>query len=105
MLHCAACGKRLTGDTGYYRHREPCPPFVAARPEHRGRGRTLGHAYRRELYEQIVEELLAEASVGAPAIASVVGEVNRAASPPDHSVLDRIARERERAMARYLARS
>ncbi len=102
MLHCAACGKRLTGDTGYYRHREPCPPFVAARPEHRGRGRTLGHAYRRELYEQIVEELLAEASVGASAIASVVGEVNRATSAPDRLAPDRIARERERAMAHYL---
>ncbi len=102
MLHCAACGKRLTGDTGYYRHREPCAPFVAARPEHHGRGRTLGHAYRRELYEQIVEELLAAASVGAPAIASVVGEVNRAASAPDRSMLDRIARERGRAMARYM---
>ena len=102
MLHCASCGKRLTGDTGYYRHRDPCAQFVAARPEHRGRGRTLGHAYRRELYEQIVEDLLAEASVEAPAIASVVSEVNRAASTPDRSVLDRIARERERAMARYL---
>ena len=102
MLHCAACGRRLTGDTGYYRHREPCRPFVAARPEHRGRGRTLGHAYRRELYEQIVEELLAEASIGAPAIASVVGEVNRATPPPDRLAPDRIARERERAMARYL---
>jgi hypothetical protein len=102
MLHCAACGKRLTGDTGYYRHREPCPPFVAARPEHRGRGRTLGHAYRCELYERIVEELLAEASIGASAIASVVGEVSRAASVPDRLAPDRIARERERAMAHYL---
>jgi hypothetical protein len=102
MLHCAACGKRLTGDTGYYRHREPCPPFVAARPEHRGRGQSPGHAYRRELYEQIVEELLAEASLGAGAIAGVVGEVGRAAPAPDRSVRDRITRERERAMARYL---
>ena len=32
----------------------------------------------------------------------VLGEVNRAASAPDRSMLDRIARERERAMARYL---
>lgn len=102
MLHCAACGKRLTGDTGYYRHREPCPPFVAARPEHQGRGQSPGHAYRRELYEQIVEALLAEASLGAGAIAGVVGEVNRAASTPDLSVEDRIMRERDRAMARYL---
>jgi hypothetical protein len=102
MLHCAACGKRLTGDTGYYRHREPCPLFVAARPEHRGRGQSPGHAYRRELYEQIVEELLAEASVGSSAITSVVGEVSRAAPASDRSVLDRIARERERAMTHYL---
>ena len=102
MLHCAACGRRLTGDTGYYRHREPCPPFTAARPEHRGRGQSPGHAYRRELYEQIVEGLLAEASLGAGAIAGVVGEVGRAAPAPDRSVPDRIARERERAMARYL---
>jgi hypothetical protein len=102
MLHCAACGRRLTGDTGYYRHREPCPPFIAARPEHRGRGRTLGHAYRREMYEQIVEDLLAQAAVGASAIAGMVAEVNRAESTPDRFVLDRIARERERSMAHYL---
>ena len=102
MLHCAACGKRLTGDTGYYRHREPCQSFVAARPEHRGRGQSPGHAYRRELYEQIVEELLAEASLGAGAIAGVVGEVGRADPTPDRSVRDRITRERERAMTRYL---
>ena len=103
MLHCASCGRRLTGDTGYYRHREPCPPFVAARPEHRGRGQSPGHAYRRELYEQIVEELLAEASLGAGAIAGVVGEVGRAAAAaPDRPGPERIARERERAMVRYL---
>jgi hypothetical protein len=102
MLHCAACGRRLTGDTGYYRHREPCPPFVAARPEHRGRGRSPGHAYRRELYEQIVEGLLAEASLGAGAVAGVVGELGRAAPAPDRAARERVARERERAMARYL---
>jgi hypothetical protein len=101
-LHCAACGRRLTGDTGYYRYREPCPPFVAARPEHRGRGQSAGHAYRRELYEQIVEEFLAEASLGAGAIAGVVGEVGRSTPVPDRSVRDRITRDRERAMARYL---
>jgi hypothetical protein len=70
MLHCAACGNRLTGDTGYYRDREPCAAFVAA-------------------------------SVGAGTITRVVDEVSRAAAP-DRTVLDRIARERERAMARYL---
>lgn len=102
MLHCAACGRRLTGDTGYYRHREPCAPFVAARPEHRGRGRSPGHAYRRELYEQVVEGLLAEASLGAASIAGVVGELGRTDAAPNRPARDQIARERERAVARYL---
>ena len=73
-----------------------------ARPARRGPGRMYGHVYRRELYEQIVEELLAQASLGAGAIASVIGEVSRAASLPDRSNRDRIARERDRAMVRYL---
>ena len=72
------------------------------RPEHHGRGQSPGHAYRRELYEQIVEELLAEASLGAGAIAGVVDQVSKAAPAPDRSVLDRIVNERERAMVRYL---
>jgi hypothetical protein len=94
MVHCAACGRRLTGDTGYYRHREPCPTFVAARPEHHGRCQSPGHAYRRELCEQIVEELLAEASLGAGAIAGVAGEVGRAA-PCDTALRRRYRRRCE----------
>jgi len=53
MLHCAACGTRLTGDTGYYRHREPCEAFIGAAPAHSGRGRSWGHAYRQERYEAL----------------------------------------------------
>ncbi len=101
MLQCAACGRRLTGDTGYYRHREPCPEFVAARPEHRGRGRTNGHAYRMELYEQVVEGLLGEVALGAPALAAVVGRVATGPTGPDPAALDRVERDRERALARY----
>ncbi len=102
-LHCASCGARLTGDTGYYRHREPCPAFVAARlPGPRGRGRTNGHAYRMELYEQVVEAVLERASLGAATLAGVVGESSRTAVGPDPAELDRVRRERERAAARYL---
>jgi hypothetical protein len=77
MVHCAACGRRLTGDTGYY-----------------GRCQSPGHAYRRELCEQIVEELLAEASLGAGAIAGVAGEVGRAA-PCDTALRRRYRRRCE----------
>ncbi len=102
MLHCVACGRRLTGDTGYYRHRDVCAAFVNARPTHRGRGRSYGHAYRQELYEQIVEALLGEASLGAGAMTGVVGEATASDHGPDRAALERIGREREHAMARYL---
>jgi DNA invertase Pin-like site-specific DNA recombinase len=103
MLHCASCGKRLTGDTGYYRHREPCPAFVEARPvAARTRGRWNGHAYRKELYEEIVEGLLREIALGAGSMTRVVGALNASESTPDRRELDRIERERARATAAYL---
>ena len=103
-LHCAACGTRLTGDSGYYRHRNVCPAFVAARPPktRHGRGRSAGHAYPMELYEQVVEGILAQAALGAPTLAAVVGAVVPGATGLDQAALARIAREREQAMARYL---
>ncbi len=104
MLHCAACGKRLTGDTGYYRHREPCADFVGARPVFvaRRRGRTNGHAYRRDLYEQVVEGILDQAALGAGMLAGVVAAVGTGSAGPDPRELERIDRERQRALARYL---
>jgi hypothetical protein len=103
MLHCAGCGKRLTGDTGYYRHREPCQAFVEARPAvPRTRGRWNGHAYRKEVYEEVVEGLLAENALGAGTMTGVVGALNRSAATPDRRELDRIERERARATAAYL---
>src|ERR1035437_8444676 len=59
MLHCAACGRRLIGDTGRYRHTEPCETFVAAyhapakalRGHHR---RTPGHSYQAADYEHMI---------------------------------------------------
>ena len=103
MLHCAECGTRLTGDTGYYRHRSPCPSFVAARPElPRRRGRTHGMAYRREWYEDAVGRILDEASVNAGLLTSVVAEVGNPASRPDRATLARVHRERDLAAARYV---
>ena len=66
------------------------------------RGRWNGHAYRKELYEQIVEELLGEVAVGAGTIARVVSAIDAPAGGPDSRELERIERERTRATARYL---
>ena len=32
LLHCAACGRRLTGHVGRYRHVDACAEFKAAKP-------------------------------------------------------------------------
>ncbi len=103
-LHCAACGTRLTGDTGYYRHRNVCPAFAAARPSDArpGRGRSAGHAYPTELYGQVVEGILGEAALGAQTLTAVVGAVVPSTARPDDAALARIARDREGAMNRYL---
>ena len=103
MLHCADCGVRLTGDTGYYRHRDPCPSFVEARPVLPPRpGRTHGKAYRRELYEDVVGEILSEVSLNADLVARVVGEVTPSRQGPDRLTLARIDRDRDTATAKYL---
>jgi len=103
MLHCADCGARLTGDTGYYRHRNPCQPFLEARPElPKRRGRTHGKAYRREWYEDMVGEILREVEVSASLLTSVVGKVASVTQGPDRAALARIGREREAATGQYI---
>jgi hypothetical protein len=103
MLHCADRGVRLTGDTGYYRHRDPCPSFVAAKPDLPPRpGRTYGKAYRRELYEDVVGEVLSDVALNADLVTRVVGEVTPSRQGPDRLNLARIARDREAATRKYL---
>ena len=55
-----------------------------------------------ELYEQVVEAVLDRASLGAATLAGVVGATARTETGPDQVALDRVRRERERVMARYL---
>jgi DNA invertase Pin-like site-specific DNA recombinase len=102
-LYCAVCGRRLTGDTGYYRHRQPCPEFVAAAPTSKPRrGRTNGHAYPMNTYESVVDGLLARVTLDAAQLAAVVGLSVGVPTGPSRADLDRIAKERQRALDRYV---
>ena len=96
MLHCRACGRRLTGDTGYYRHREPCDAFLTAKPRSR---RGLGSGYRQAWYEGVVEQLLERIPVDDATLAEVVGLT--AEPEVDRLALARIDRERDEALTRY----
>jgi DNA invertase Pin-like site-specific DNA recombinase len=104
MLHCAACGRHLIGDTGRMRHPDPCPEFVAVRREPRARARGQrrgmpGHSYRAEAYEAIVRDVLAEVSLGADVVAATVALTRD--PEPDRLALARIGRDRDAAVARY----
>lgn len=102
MLHCAACGRRLIGDTG--RHLEPCPAFVAAAPRaarrHRGQHATLpGHSYAADAYETVVRRVLARIEAGADLLAAVLTDDE---PQVDRLALARIERDRETAAQRYI---
>jgi hypothetical protein len=104
MLHCAGCGRHLIGDTGRYRHPDPCEAFVAVRREPRrrvrGQRRAMpGHSYRADEYEAIVREVLGRVSLGAAVVADVVAATRD--PDPDRLALARVARERDAAIARY----
>jgi DNA invertase Pin-like site-specific DNA recombinase len=105
MLHCAACGRRLIGDTGRYRHSDACPAFIAAavQPKRTPRGRhrvVTSSSYAAAAYETIVRQVLERVSVGAELIIEVVSGIEVA--EPDRIALSRIAGERTAATTRYL---
>jgi hypothetical protein len=104
MLRCASCGRRIRGDTGYYRHRDVCAAFLAARidlPPIRGRTRVDGRGYRLEWYEDAVGDLLRWVSLRADTLAQVVAAVVTREPEPDRLRLARIERERDAALNTY----
>ena len=103
QLHCAACGRRLTGDTGYYRHRQPCQAFVEAAPSSKPRrGRTNGHAYAMDTYESIVDGLLGHVTLDEAQLATVVNCDAGTSPGPSQAELDRVARARQKALEHYV---
>lgn len=107
MLHCRACGKRLTGDTGRYRHNDVCPEFAAAvvAPKRRARGQhreAIGASYPADAYENAIRAVLGRVSLGAGLIAEALTGWEPGPGP-DRLELARIERER-RAAGDRLAR-
>ena len=103
MLHCAFCGRRLIGDTNYYRHNEACAAFRTATPDWPStwRGRRDGKGYPRSLFETVISNVLEQVSLGAETLTRVVGLVTAPPATPDRLALARIERERDAALGQY----
>ena len=102
MLRCAACGTRLIGDGGRYRHRHPCDAFTAARRRLAFRNRlvrSLGTSYPQERYEGAIGAALEQWSLAPSHLADAATVVEH--SEPDQLALARVTAERFRALTRY----
>ena len=108
LLACAACGRRLIGHVGRYRHQEACAPFAAAAPRRLRRdGRTVdprvrGESYKVDVYEDAIGRAFEHVAVSARLKTHTVAEATRR-EPEGGDVLAqaRIKRERERAAPQF----
>ena len=101
LVVCAACGARLMGDTGKYRHRDTCADFQQAvhgtlRPS-RGRSASVPA----DELDAAVADLLSRMALRADRIAAVVAGFRADDAVVDHVALARIERDRSAAMERY----
>jgi DNA invertase Pin-like site-specific DNA recombinase len=109
LLACAACGRRLIGHVGRYRHQDACAAFAAAAPRRLQRdGRTVdprvrGESYKVTVYEDAIGLALGHVAVSARLKAAVVSEAVGRTGPggPDALAQARLKRERERAALQY----
>lgn len=110
LLFCGACGRRLTGHVGRYRHVDACLAFTDARPRFVRRysnasdRRTKGESYPAQVYEGVVPQFLAQVALGARTRADAIALATAPENlpPGDPLALARIGREREAATSRYL---
>jgi len=104
MIRCAGCGRRLVGDTGRYRHLQPCDTFVGARRRSAFRHRLVrsgGHSYPATLYENVIPAVLDKAALTADELADAAALYGEVQLPVDEVGLRRIARERVAAAERF----
>jgi hypothetical protein len=109
LLACAACGRRLTGHVGRYRHTDACAEFKASAPRrHRCNAkanldhRVKGESYKVEVYEDAIGLALGRVAVSARLRAGAVAEATRPESDGSDALLQaRIKRERERAALQF----
>ena len=109
ILACRACGRRLIGHSGRYRHTEACETFKAAAPRRHRRFETTnldrrvkGESYKSDLYEQAVGRALEHVAASARLkAATVAGATRPDPEAGDALALARIDRERDQAALRF----
>jgi hypothetical protein len=109
LITCQACGRRLTGHVGRYRHVDACPEFKAAAPRRQRSHsrnydqRTKGESYPAEWYDGLVGEALRAVAVSSTLAAETVANALETEAPAiDSFAMARISRDREIAASRFV---
>lgn len=104
MLRCAACGRRLIGDQGRYRHREPCPEFGAARRRRAWKHQLVkwpGESYPAAFYEDLVPHALEAVALSTRDLVDAAAWYADQRPAVDELALRRVTADRERCLSRY----
>ena len=106
MLRCAFCGRGLIGDSGRYRHTDPCSAFTALRPRKAWKNqlrKTPGHSYLAERYESLIQPALQAAGemVDAEWLTRAREAFGSITPQPDEIGMRRVEADRRRALERY----
>lgn len=109
LLMCGACGRRLTGHVGRYRHVDACPSFKAAAPRTRRAfsrsydGRLRGESYPAAWYDSMVGAALRHVAVSAKLMTETMPKALAAdAMKGDEFTRSRIERDRQAAITRFM---
>ena len=108
LLACGACGRRLIGHVGRYRHQDACEAFKEAGPRRLQRGgasidpRVRGESYKIDVYQRMIGQAFEHVAMSARLKADVVSQVlRREPEGADVLVQARFKRERERAALQF----
>ena len=108
LLACEACGRRLIGHVGRYRHTDACEAFRAAAPRKVQRDgatidpRVRGESYKVDVYERVIGRAFEHVAVSARLKTATVAQATRPdPEGGDELALARIKREREQAALRF----
>jgi hypothetical protein len=109
LVACGACGRRITGHGGRYRHVDACQTFKDAAPRTRRAfsrtydGRVRGESYPADWYDGMIGDAFRKVSASSTLATKTIAKALALNSTNiDSFNVARIARDRDRATTRYL---
>jgi hypothetical protein len=99
LIRCRACGRRLIGHSGRYRHTDACPAYRQARQDARWDRRGAGDSYSAHVYDDVLPRALSRVTATATLVADVSSAIESLPDTVNELAVQRIRRARRDATA------